>query len=426
MKALQRAVAIPLLCLAVLSLAAPAAAQTVPFKVYITELWQLDTVDTGLGYMGDYYASVTINGASQSNNGACDDPTSGGIIVPFQLFKNFSKVSDCSHRTPWAFTRQLTPGGPITVKIQVFDSDLAFDDEGDAIEGPGSAIEITIDPASGQWSGNVNWPQTCSRPNLSGGGNNVNVCFQAGFDTDDDGLLDVWERLGVDTDNDGVVDLDLPRSAPTRCARTRSSRSITSRRHPHARPLQTAATMVVTSFANAPVANPDGTTGIQLHVDVGRDLPGRHRGDRDQRRRCGRGTYGNLGGGNAIGEAGNLIIESFFEPVERRDDVRRPQGRQLQSGAQFDLPLHDLRPSDERPEAANDCTSGVATSTRRDFMVTLGGVDSDNDPCRGTESAGTFRRHVPSAGRHADARDGARARASATAAKRTSTTSRTT
>jgi len=49
--------AIVLLFLAVLAWSSPAGAQTVPFKVYITELWQLDTnVDPVIGVIGDYYA----------------------------------------------------------------------------------------------------------------------------------------------------------------------------------------------------------------------------------------------------------------------------------------------------------------------------------------------------------------------------------
>ena len=71
-------------------------------------------VDQGLGYMGDYYARVTIIGVEHSNGGACDDSTSTGILVPFQLFKNFSKTSDCSARTPWVFTQQVPAGQTCT------------------------------------------------------------------------------------------------------------------------------------------------------------------------------------------------------------------------------------------------------------------------------------------------------------------------
>src|SRR5262245_6753600 len=85
------------LFLAALSWATPAAAGDVPFKVYITELWQLDAgVDPGLGFIGDYYAKITVNGVDINNRGACSDETSTGIIVPLQLFKNFSAIPECN------------------------------------------------------------------------------------------------------------------------------------------------------------------------------------------------------------------------------------------------------------------------------------------------------------------------------------------
>src|SRR4051794_30570379 len=93
------------LALVALALSSPVGAQTVPFKVYITELWQLDTgVDPGLGLIGDYYAVVTINGVQMSNkqggDGACNDESTGGILVPFQLFKYFDAIPQCPVKTP--------------------------------------------------------------------------------------------------------------------------------------------------------------------------------------------------------------------------------------------------------------------------------------------------------------------------------------
>ena len=125
--------AIPLLCLWALAWSSPAQAQTVPFKVFITELWQLDVgVDPGIGLIGDYYAKVTINGVEQNNSGACDDGLSpAGIIVPLQLFKNFTKISECKAKTPWVFSQQVPVGQPVHVRIQIFDSDLVSDDEAD-------------------------------------------------------------------------------------------------------------------------------------------------------------------------------------------------------------------------------------------------------------------------------------------------------
>lgn len=93
-------------------------------------------------------------------------------------------------------------------------------------------------------------------------------------DTDQDGLLDDWEIRGYDANNDGTIDLDLPAlgASPTRkdlfieldwmegCQGSASTQ----------KPIPSAINSVVTAFANAPVTtNPDGSTGITLHVDYG-------------------------------------------------------------------------------------------------------------------------------------------------------------
>jgi hypothetical protein len=168
------------------------------------------------------------------------------------------------------FSRDVPANQPVTVKIQIFDSDTAFDDEADLKPGSGNAIELTIDPATGQWSGDIAWPQQCSRPNLDLGGNNANVCWQVGFDADEDGLLDVWERSGADTNGDGTIDLDLASlgASPLRKDAFVEIDFLADASHSHG-PLRDAVEDVVAAFANAPVANPDGTTGVQLHVDVG-------------------------------------------------------------------------------------------------------------------------------------------------------------
>lgn len=278
MKGLRPAsIAISLLTLAAAMWASPARAQPpmVPFKLYITELWQLDDIqDIGIGVIGDFYANVTINGVGQSNkqggDGACDDTTSTGLIVPLRLFRNFDRIPDCHVKTPWAFSQQVPAGQPVHVKIQIFDTDAIFDDEADLKVGDGDAIEFDVDPATGKWSGDINWPQNCSRPGLNLGGNNANVCWQASFDTDNDGLLDVWEKFGVDTNNDGIIDLDLPAlgANPLRKDVFIETDYLAAPNHSHG-PRKDAIDRIVASFANAPIPNPDGTSGVQLHVDVG-------------------------------------------------------------------------------------------------------------------------------------------------------------
>ena len=100
-------------------------------------------------------------------------------------------------------------------------------------------------------------------------------------DGDGDGLSDLWETSGIDIDNDGVIDLPLnlpPYNAdpnhrdvfvemdymtctlsPGGCAPGAKTSQA---------PQPGAVDDVVAAFAAAPLSNPDGTTGVRLHVDV--------------------------------------------------------------------------------------------------------------------------------------------------------------
>ena len=88
-------------------------------------------------------------------------------------------------------------------------------------------------------------------------------------DTDGDGLVDSWEKHGYDHDGDGVVDVDLPAlgANPKKKDIFVQIDYMVGGDHTH-KPIQAGIDMVVESFANAPVSNPDGTKGINLHVDV--------------------------------------------------------------------------------------------------------------------------------------------------------------
>ena len=363
----------------------------VPFKLFITELWQLDVdQDIGIGVIGDFYAKVTINGTEQQNKflflGACDDISSTGLVVPLQLFKNFKKIPQCNQRTPWDFSQLVPAGEPVHVRIQIFDADQIFDDEADLKVGDGDAISFDVDPATGKWSGDISYPQNCSRPNLNLGGNNANVCWQASFDTDDDGLLDVWEKFGVDRDNDSLIDFDLPALGvdPLRKDVFVEADFLTAANHSHG-PSKDAIERVVASFANAPIANPDGTAGVQLHVDVGPlygagvVFPVVGAGGVT-------GRYGDFGGGNAIDETGNEVIDAFgagkgsatkFEDLETAnfDPDRELFFRYAIFGHQTNARV-----------AENDCTTGAVDLLQRDLLVTLGGVDVAGFPCFGTEA----------------------------------------
>jgi len=383
-----------ILFLVALSLPRPADAQMVPFKIYITSLWQLDTgVDPGVGVIGDYYAVVTVNGVQMSNkqgsDGACNDESSTGILVPFPLFNYFDKISQCGVKTPWVFTTQVPAGQPVHVNIDLFDADLISDDEADLKVGSGSSLNLVVDPANGgKWTGDIVWPQDCSRPDLVLGGQNANVCFQVGFDTDDDGLLDVWEQFGVDTDNDSVIDIDLPSlgANPLHKDVFVEADYLVASNHSHA-PQAGAVKSIVSAFANAPVSNPDGTTGIQLHVDVG---PLYGTGVVTQVVGLGgvTGTYGDLGGGNEVAEAGNEIIEGFDTPqgtATQFDDLKKTNfDPKREPIFRYNIWGHQTNVR----AAINDCTSGDTAGTRREFMVTLGGLRSDGTACWSTDSGG--------------------------------------
>jgi hypothetical protein len=94
-------------------------------------------------------------------------------------------------------------------------------------------------------------------------------------DTDGDGLLDCWETSGIDFDGDGTVDLQL---YDVNGDGTIQPSEDADPNHKDIyleidwmalhQPNATAVQNVINAFANAPVSNPDGTTGIRLHVQT--------------------------------------------------------------------------------------------------------------------------------------------------------------
>jgi hypothetical protein len=84
-------------------------------------------------------------------------------------------------------------------------------------------------------------------------------------DTDGDGLLDCWETAGITIDG---VTYQLAGANPNR-----KDVYIELDYMQHHHPDLTAVQQVIAAFAAAPVQNPDGSTGITLHVDIGEQLP---------------------------------------------------------------------------------------------------------------------------------------------------------
>jgi hypothetical protein len=103
----------------------------------------------------------------------------------------------------------------------------------------------------------------------------------AATDTDGDSLPDAWETNGYDANGDGVVDVDLPAMG----ANPNKKDLFVEMDYMSGRLASTAALdRIVQVFASAPVSNPDGTTGVKIHLDAG----------------AARGTAYNLGGGNEV------------------------------------------------------------------------------------------------------------------------------
>jgi uncharacterized repeat protein (TIGR01451 family) len=372
-------------------------AQTQPVTVTITHIEQIGD-DFDPISLGDFYAHVTINGTTLST---FDQRFSfdGGFIVP---------SGDLIPDPAWVLTRDVDSAlGTVAVRIEIFDDDLATGaEEADLKPGPGEDLNLVVDLATGRWSGDVSWPQACSSGGSSLSSDFLEVCFDisvlsASGDADGDGLLDGWEQHGFNDEEDTVIDVDLPAlgANPLRKDAFVEVDCLVASDHSHC-PRLDAITDAVQSFANAPVSNPDGTTGVQLHLDVGPIFgaglvtPVLGTGGVT-------GTFGDLGGGGSpIPEAGNEIIEGFGGEDKGATDFSDLKVFDSLRGYIFRYAIFGHQTNVRRD--TNDCTSGQTRNVPgRDFFVTLGGLQPDGDPCHvvdpngfsvgsRAEQAGTF------------------------------------
>ncbi len=198
----------------------------------------------------------------------------------------------------------------------------------------------------------------------------------ARVDTDGDGLLDEWETTGIDANGDGTVDLNL---AAMGANPNRKDAFIELDTMPNHTIAQGAINTVVASFAAAPVSNPDGTTGITLHVDNGpasimNPVTGATWGalSRGTATIAETAVLGTFTGPNYNWAAFDVIKAANF-PAERA-----PAFRYAISGHQYG--------------SAANTSSGIARGiSGSDFLVTLGAFCAVGD-CSGTvaQQAGTF------------------------------------
>jgi hypothetical protein len=412
--------------------AAPAQGQAtqVPVTVTITEITQIGTdIDPGIfqGPVGDFYADVTIDGTSTFNFAfRYDFPVEPGVgyVFPFTLKPP---------TTEWTFTRTVNSGtGSVPVTIKLYDQDSCnapgpvqfsptpppppgglfwcpnyfsgwsrapdgtvsyfwsddifggLDDLVDTSPTSSEALSLSVNLADAKWSGDVAWPRTCAQGT---GGEAVRICFEvntisASPDNDRDALLDAWEQHGINGDGDSALDFDLPAAGANPGRRdifvevdcltddaNNDGDTTDPGDHSHC-PTQPAMTDAVRAFANAPVPNVDGSRGIQLHIDTGplfgagfTNVVGGVTG-----------TVGNHGGGNAIDEPGNTVLDYDGAPGNPGTNFYTVKAANFNANRSQVFRYSIFGHQTNSRAAVNDCTSGVAEANRgNDFMVTLGG-----------------------------------------------------
>ncbi|RVX41432.1 putative repeat protein (TIGR01451 family) [Nonomuraea polychroma] len=391
-----------LLSLLAVSLVSGTAAQAIATRTITVTITHVECIDScrneGLEAAAegpaDLYAKVWINGQKQPPGSSDDDPSTPheddkSLVTPYWVLP--AQVPDTVLNIP--------------VSIQIWDHDSSSgDDLGDISPRNGdNTLDFRVDHLTGKWidhTGNedkVNWPQSCA----VGDGDDddeprVKVCFDISIDssngdTDGDFLLDGWERWGYNADGDSTIDVDLPAMGANfrRKDLYLEIDCLFGANHNHC-PVQGAVQTVVQSFADAPVLNADGSSGIQLHVDMG-NFYGQAAGVATNVPRAGGGavgTFGNYGGGgNQINEATNMVVDwdgapgqpaTNFFTLKNMNPARDFVFRYALSGHQTNARA-----------AANDCTSGQAKGIPGvNFMVTLGGTNAAGNACWGTNASG--------------------------------------
>jgi len=248
-----------------------------PVSVIITKVKCIDDCrNTGLESAGesaaDFYAKVSIDGVETITPRGDEDQDE--IHPNWVINANIPTTKKSFH-----------------VTIQIWDHDsTSGDDLGDASPVSGkNNLDFDVDAVTGQWSGEINWPEKCAHGGNPGGEPAVEVCIEVGgfADSDGDGLLDDWEINGLDANRDGKIDVPLNKygatpdhkdlfveldwmagNAPTRQTIQTWKAAFA------AAPID--AGRIDDPTINPPtftsIANPDGTPGIRLWVDTGKLL----------------------------------------------------------------------------------------------------------------------------------------------------------
>jgi uncharacterized repeat protein (TIGR01451 family) len=308
----------------------------------------------------------------------------------------------CAHGTSvdpnWVFSRTVDDGGPVPIHIELWDQDDASDDdELDISTAEYRSLDISVNFQNCTWEGSGAKGFLNTTGSSAGTDEDaarvfiyVNAPSANCQDTDNDGLLDRWEDNGYDVDNDGTPEINLKALGADKLRKDlflELDYIQAGANHTHA-PVQPAIQALVQAFANAPITNNDGSTGIQLHVDVGplygvgvtTNVTGTAGATPVT------GNFGDFGGGGSVipetatgvnntvidfdGAAGNPGTNFFTLRGANFNSVRDNIYRYTIFGHQTNA-----------RRAVNDCTSGQAFGIPGvNFMVTLGGLRNPATP----------------------------------------------
>ena len=188
---------------------------------------------------------------------------------------------------------------------------------------PALGVTGTLQPGVYELEFDLDIEEEAQAPGSHSGDDDANgdVALQVGAaDADGDALPDDWETNGVDTDGDGSVDLDLPGMG----ARPRHKDVFVELdfMSPH-RFDAGGVSPVIDAFADAPVGNPDGTSGITLHIDNGagsvmNPVTGATWGSRSRQSQIPhQNVLGSLAGSNYVWSDFDALKATHF-PAERR------------------------------------------------------------------------------------------------------------
>ena len=160
-------------------------------------------------------------------------------------------------------------------------------------------------------------------------------------DIDGDGIPNIWEMKGYDADGDGKIDVDFPALGADP---NHKDIFVEMDYMPGLLPSEEELDRITKIYADLPMRNPDGTTGVNIHLDAGSARSAKY----------------NLGGGNEIT---HQELDSQFNALNR---IKASEGKfnPAREGT-----FHYVIWGDYYD---NSTSSGIAIFGGRNLMVTVG------------------------------------------------------